>query len=254
MTMDQFFHSLQNEQKPASEFPGPFITKLLIPGGSLLLAVVGLLAGYEKLPPWALWLIMLYLVVVTLAIAAYPIRLGIGYCRTAWKKRQLAQRFYRPLKMCVTKLQELTSESRVNALPSLLNEVNGWPQFRDNPSDGSRQSVPSQAVLVIAAWLDSIQRRLNEPRSPEFPALVQDFSSLLVQYLTFCEDARRDLQNKVSWSAQDQQIKSFKSRWNCAREELTHLVKTWEQSARDINTLTGDSWCHIYYRSLTPLE
>lgn len=61
-----------NEKESDQAFPNTIVKDFLIPFGTLLVGAVGFLAGYEKLPGWALGLVIAYFALTAVISLASP--------------------------------------------------------------------------------------------------------------------------------------------------------------------------------------
>src|SRR5439155_16534818 len=205
-------------------------TKFLIPFGSLLIATLALGASYEKLPPWVLLAVILYLAVAAVVSLAYPARQVFTWLREKRNRRQLAQRFYVPLEESVKAFKDLTADNRAHSFIYLLQQINSWDELRG-------RGVSLTGIAFMRSWLESIERRLSNHRVNDFNNIAGDFSILFLQYQTFCEQAHQHLETVITWSTNEPRFKDFRTKWNIARENHMHLAKTWEQAAKKINEM-----------------
>lgn len=236
-----------DSEEPDHDYPGPLLTKFLIPFGALLVAAIALWPNYDKLPGWLILILVSYLLVVAGVSLAYPTKKALTRFFEKRKRKQLAQRYYALLEDRMKAFAELAADNRADGFVYLLQQINNWEELRE-------KRISLTGLAFMRQWMESLQKRLAFHRVDEFSLLAWDFSVILMEYQMFCEQAQQHLQSAIEWSVPDPRRKDFKSKWNIAREDFVHLIKDWQQAAKKINELAGVRVCIDYYTPLRLLE
>lgn len=218
-----------------------------IPLGSLLVAALGLLA--RDAPPWITATIVGYIVLVAVAVLI-PFFRRIGqWLRQKTLGRSLAAKFYPQLGQTVTVLLPQLEESRVETICQVWWSISSWDEAKQIVR------VDHAHLRTLQVWLDSIARRLETQSKAAFVELADELGDLILQYQWFCEEAYRQLDALASsGSLQPQKLRSLKQEWNQVRDKHNQTIKSWEDTAKNINAMAHERICLDHYSSLKTLE
>lgn len=234
----------QRESEVKSGFPGPVVSKFLIPFGSVLIAAAWLLSERGQLSDWAVAGLIFYLVV----IGGFSLFHGLGLLWAAVYRAtlepRLAHRFHSQLVESVKEFSELIEPSRHGTIAYLFDQANRHVQ-------STEYQIPLECLHFARSWAGSILKRLDTLGGKDFLALASDFSTFLNVYHYFCQRGQERLEAALKKGViQEPYAAEIKQRWVIARERQMRLAHEWERVARKINQVVGDSLCVDNYEAL----
>lgn len=225
----------QSEYASKSEAK-PFLTTMLIPLGSFLVAGLGLLA--QNVPWWVTAIVVFYVVVVAL-VGLVPALVRAYRTLQAWlQRRAVARRYVSLIRRFLTTLVPNLEESRADTV------FNVW-KSAISLDQGRGQVRPDYAHLrTLQSWLGSIDVRLANSGKSDFDLLCSELAEVVLQYNRLCEQAHREIEALViGGKVEDHSIRYLKQEWNNARDKHNQTIKTWEDIAKNINHDAGESVC-----------
>src|SRR3989304_7335903 len=137
-------NSNTNSQQPWHK---PWITRFLLPLGSVLIAVLAFLTQNVQVPKWAIALAGFYLITVA-AVALYdPVVRLFSFLSRKKRERQLARTPFPRLAENVRQLAALIAQGNANTLLYVLQEAAGWVEVR-----GQQPLVDMEHVETMRTW------------------------------------------------------------------------------------------------------
>ncbi len=239
-----------NIPKKEHDSSSHIVKDFLIPIGSLLIAAIGLFAGKDKLPDWALYIVIFYLIAVILAILWKPTTRLYLMLRLKQINRYLAKTFYPLLHDSAKEFAQLIIHGRSDTIIYLLQDINKWDEFKTQPIQ-----LDAEHIATIRSWYAYIERHFDFYKLKDLFYLASELSNLIFQYHRLCTHAHKQLDSLVATGKlEGQRLQYLKQEWNLRRERHNIFINKWENIAKNINTATGEMSCHDYYELLKTLE
>ncbi len=240
-----------------------FLSKILIPFGSLLIAGILLLTSNYQLPKWVFTSVVSFLVLVSAYIV---IIIGPTFKKILntilllmQKRRNIARfsRYYLP--QLNEKFSEFSKflEDRSDNVIELVRTVGSWPEILDkqNKYDTYDLQQLSMHVQTLREWLQVIKYSLSNSNAGRFRLVAYNFSRLVFQYHRFCLDWQRRFDNDVRQGRiQGDHLRQLKQEWFTNREKITKYIDQWKPLAENINAIFEENICIVYFETLKTIE
>lgn len=212
------------------------VTTVMIPLGSVLVAVLGLLV--QNVPWWVTAIVVFYVVVVAL-VGLIPASIrAYRALRTRLQRREVARRYFQPVRRFLTVLSPSLEESRADTVFNVWKNAVSLDQVRG-------QVRPDYAHLwTLQSWLRSIDGRLDNDAKRSFEELCDEIGEVVLQFNRLCEQAHREIETlTINGQLAEHNLRSLKQDWNNARDKHNQTVKMWEDLAKNINHDAGERVC-----------
>lgn len=228
-----------------------WLTKYLLPLGSVLIAVLTFLTQNVEIPRLAIVAAVAYLGLVAAASIYRPaVRLVLVLANTL-RMARLARVRLPELDETVGQLRRLTGREHGDTVVYLIREAAQWPELKDL----SPLIQDQEHLETLASWLALVDSRIADAGRNEFRGLCHEVSSLVTQYHRFCLQRQRLLQEAISsGKVAEPRLRYLKQQWNVRREGHMALIRHWVSIANKVNGMAGSKLCHDYYESLGTLE
>lgn len=239
---------LQHEEKK-DHFDRPLV-KTLFPVGGFLVALIGLLTGSNKLPWWAL-VVLVFFVAVCAGVLLWPI---VQWSAQKWRDRRTRSRaarlFYADVDQAIRRLSDQLDNSTTH---TLTYELRDFFSIRDK--SGNVVIGNMAEGINIKEWLALIGRKANTRRARDFVEVVAAVSLAASQYRRLCESLQNHLQYVVNQNLLDEpQLKKLKNAWNSSRDSYMVVMQDWGKTCDKINNEFGEYIAHPNYPPLRTLE
>ena len=244
-----FTNASSHSSKHASQ--DGWLTKYLLPLGSVLIAALTFLTQNVQIPRLAIAAAVAYLTVVA-AVSLYgPAIRFLSLVSERLRMTRLARKSLPELEETVRQLQRMTGRDYGDSLVYLIRDIGQWAELKD-----LLLSVHDQEHLeTLTIWLSSVDSRIADAGTSEFHGLCREVSNLVTQYHRFCIQRHRILQDAISsGKLAEPRLRNLKQQWNVRREGHMALIRNWINVADRINEIAGSKFCHEYYESLGTLE
>ena len=236
-----------NSPRPAQE---SWLTRYLLPLGSVLIAALALLTQSAQLPKWAIVVAVLYLVVVAGVSLYGPGARLLFFIEDKGRSRRLRKTYFPKLSEGVGGLRRLLAQDHSNTVLYLLQDAGQWDEFR-----GRYSPFQAEHVETLRAWFASIEGRIKRYRWSSFSDLCAEVSHLVFWYNRVCCQGQRALEEVVAaGQLPEQRLRSLMHRWNVQRDEHAAFVREWTSFCRSVNESAKRELCVNYYEPLGTLE
>lgn len=228
----------------------PWITQVLIPAGSLLIAALALLSNYQALPAWISFVAAFYLVVVTGSVLHGRVCNLIRVAKRQIRIHRSADTYYPQVLSAIEGLRHLIEPQRSDTLICVLDQAVQWEELRNLPRVND-----SKHVETLRSWLLSIGQRGAMGRRADFATVTAELGLLIHRYNRYCAQKLRVLQEAVvTANLVEPRSRQLRQQWNLNRETHTEYVRQWSTLLRVINRACGAQLCSDYYESVRTLE
>lgn len=214
----------------------PLITTVLIPLGSVLVAVLGLLV--QSVPWWVTAIVIFYVIVIAL-VGLIPASIrAYRMLRMRLQHRSVARRYVSLVCRFLHTLSPTLEESRADTVFNVWKSAVSFDQ-------GRGQVRPDYAHLrTLQSWLRSIDARLGDSGKSSFDELCDELSEVVLQYNRLCEQAHREIEAMIiNGKLEEHQLRYLKQDWSNARDKHNQTLKVWEDLAKNINHEAGERVC-----------
>lgn len=210
-----------------------WLTTVLIPLGSFLVAGLGLLV--QTVPWWVTATIIFYVLVVVL-VAAIPATIRIyRMMRRVTKHRAIARRYLPMTRRFLTTLTPNLEDSRVGTVFQVWRSATLLDQGR-----GLVKSDHTH-LITLERWFSSIEERLKSARNKEFNQIADELAFAVLQYSRVCEQAHREIEALLTSGVREEpSLRNLKHEWANARDKHNQTIKAWEDIAKNINRDAGE--------------
>lgn len=226
----------QSEHASKSEGKS-LITTVLIPLGSVLVAVLGLLV--QNVPWWVTAVVIFYVVVVAL-VGLIPASFRVYRAlRTRLQRRAVTRRYFLSVRRFLTVLSPSLEESRVDTVFNVWKGAVSLDQARG-------QVRPDYAHLrTLQSWLRSIDIRLDNSGKRSFEEICDELGDVVLQFNRLCEQAHREIETlTINGQLAEHSLRTLKQDWSNARDKHNQTAKAWEDLAKNINHDAGERVCY----------
>jgi hypothetical protein len=227
-----------------------FLTKLLIPFGAVLIAAIALLTANYKLPNWAVFVVIAYLVIVMIVTVWRPVARLLSLLREKGVYRNISKTYYPYLQSSAVEFGRLIEDRMSNTMISFLQDISGWPEIQSN-------AIPFNIghILTLREWLSSIQENLTSNNLSRFRRDAHDLSIIIFHYHNMCVRIQERLeliitQGKVT--DEQNHLRQLKREWDIRREGHMEFIRGWGNLTKNINSSLGRV-CVDYYEPLKTL-
>lgn len=236
-----------NSQRPAHE---SWLTKYLLPLGSVLIAALALLAQNAQLPKWVIVVAVSYLLVVVGVSLYRPGARLLFFIKDKRRLRRLRKTYFTKLSEGVGGLRQLLAQDRSNTVLYVLQEAAQWDELQ-----GRFVPFDAEHVASLRTWLTSIEQRIRRYQSNSFLDLCGEVGDLAFQYNRVCCHGQQALQEATAaGQLSEPRLRSLKQRWNVQRDNHAAFFREWASLCRAINEAAGRRLCTDYYEPLGTLE
>lgn len=230
--------------------PKPWVSQILIPIGSVLIAALALIGQYPQLPRWVVLVAVSYLAVVVAVSLYVPVTALVSIVLSKRRSWLLAETYSPRLLEGVGGLRHLLTREQTNTLLYVLGEASQWDELR-----GRSPIFDPEHVETMRDWLHSIETRARRYKRDDFPNFCRELASLISQYNRFCCQRHRQLQEMVAGGVlPEQRSRQLRQKWNVHREGHMAFMRQWENLSRAINERAGTRICLDYYEPIGTLE
>ncbi len=236
-----------NSQRSAQE---SWLTRYLLPLGSVLIAALALLTQNAQLPKWVIVVAVLYLGVVAGVSLYGPGVSLVSFIQSKWRYQSLRRTYSPKLLECIRGLRQLLAQEHSSTVLHVLQEAAQRDELR------SRSVLfDAEYIASLRAWLASIERRIKRYQRNDFSDLCREVGDLVFQYDRLCCQGQRVLQEAIAaGELPEQRLRSLKQRWNVQREGHATFIRTWTDFSKKVNDMAGGQLCIDYYEPLGTLE
>ncbi len=235
----------RDEDVKADLYPSHFLTKFLLPLGTVLVAAVTFLTLKGTLSDkWAIGLIIAYFVTIVLTVINKPlIRVSKAY-RDSVRRKKIAKHYYPWLMSTAKQFARLIDDRSDNLLYYLQDLV------RNNYTQ-----IDMEHIATIQLWFHAVEARLNTHENIDFKFTASELSRVISQYHRFCINVQRQveqiiIQGKIT---EEHALRNVKQEWNLRRENHNQFINDLKDLVNNINESVGEKICVEYYESLKPL-
>lgn len=230
------------------------IKTVLIPLGSPFVAALGLFG--KDMPVWAPWAIAAYVGIVFVWLAVIPFGKFIyRWIRTFAHERSISNRFLPKFREFIVVLQPNLEESRHGTVFSSWKSVGQSPEGINFNSPQHVISPEVNHLVTLNLWLASIASRIANHDHTLFQEIAGELGNFISQYSRFCEEAHRQLDMLcVHGNLEANKLRQIKQEWNQVRDKHNLTIKTWEDTAKNLNAAIGERICFDHFQSLKTIE
>ncbi len=243
----QAFGLPQEEKK--DYFDRPLVKTLFLVGG-FLVALIGLLTGSNKLPWWALAVLVVF-VAVCAGVLLWPV---VEWSTRKWHERRNCSRaarlFYADVEQAIRRLSDQLDNSTTH---TLTYELRDFFSIRDKTGNVVVSNMAE--AINIREWLALVGQKASKRRARNFVEVVAATSLAASQYRRLCESLQNHLQYVVNQNLLDEpNLKKLKNAWNSSRDSYTAVMQDWGKACDKINNEFGAYIAHPNYPPLRTLE
>ncbi len=256
-----------SEEHRDKSFHDSLFVKVLIPIGSLLVAVMSFLTNIKEIPGWVSVVLGIFLAIASLSLLLplLPVakRLFVNW-RSRVQIRRSAERFRPDVDRMIRRLQDQLSHSYTD---TLLYGLWNYMNARDDKGCAILGNEFNQA-RGLSEWLSLVSEggsRWNEvPIKTTLKGRVQDFVFVaealdlaVIHYVSVCQSIENRLRGVLLDTERrvgEELAKQLKQAWNVGRESLGRFVHDWGKMGQEINDCIGFRVCVGNYSQLRPIE
>lgn len=224
-----------------------FLTTVLIPLGSVLLAGLSLLA--KSVPWWVTTIVVLYIAVITIALVIPAVIRIYGLVNYKITQRAIMRRYVPVIRQFLVTLLPSLEDSRSETISYVWRTASSL--------DNGRRIVQMNYLYreTLQNWFASIEERLNSVTKRNFELVSSELATAISHYNRFCELAHRELEALLAAENSDKAaVSRLKQEWNNARDKHNHILKSWEDIAKNINRDAGKNICVDHFNFLKTLS
>lgn len=191
--MDNFTNYLQNQDSSSKAGIDNFTAKVLIPFGSILIGVIGLLASTNKLPVWASWAMAIYLVIIIGKIFARPTKKFILKTVSQYNQMRFAKRMRPNLLKLSHELNELLDFERTNTIPYFTSQI--FSRLSQEVNVLSCLGMSRQQFTILQSWAFSLKCNFRRDNKAEFIHNAAQLSDVVTWFIWACVWLRQAVDN-----------------------------------------------------------
>ena len=237
------------EEPPRKSYSESVLSKLLIPGGSFLVATISLL-NTKDLPTWALIVLVGFVGIIAIAILAPAVTWAFSRLRFSLQLRRVAKRLYPQLDRILQRLQDQLTQNMSDTLVYELRDFMSVPDGK-----GNMVLADLNQSISLSEWLNLTRGRLARRRVQEFIDTAQSIDLAVKHYNQFCRMIENRLNVVMSERMLDDSVlRKLKRIWNHGREGQVRLMQEWAAIGQDINHELDTRICSEYFSPIKNLE
>lgn len=238
----------QNQNSSPKVGTDNFTTEVLIPLGSVIIGVIGLLASANRLPAWASWTMVIYLVLIILKILARPIKNFTSKTINQFNHRRFVKKMQPKLLKLSSEFNELLDSQRTNTIPSFISQL--FSKLSQEVNMLSCLGRNRQQFTILQSWAFSLERNLRRNNKTEFIHDAAQFSDVVTWFIWACVWVRETLDNK---EVDIHTNKDIISDWNAATRRISDFTSRVERLMKSANEKFNTSSCATYFQDVKPL-
>ncbi len=244
--MNDFTNGQQNQNSNSKNGIDDFTTKVLIPLGSIIIGVIGVLISTNKLPAFALWIMGVYLVIVLVRILISPIKNFSSKAIINFSRMRFAKKKRAELHSLSSELNELLNPQRTTTIPYFINN-----QFSKLSSDLNTLSCLDrnrQQFQILHSWSFSLTELLRNSKKNNLMQNASQLSNLVTWFIWACVWLRQAVNNPVIKIDDD-----IASDWNSAVQRISDFSSRLERLMKSVNEKYGTNVCTDNFQEVKPL-
>lgn len=220
-----------------------FLTTVLIPIGSALVAALGLLV--QNVPGWVTAIVIAYIAVVILLLAVPAVARVFRFIKRRSIRRTLARRYISAVRRFLPILLPHLEDSRSETVLYVWRNASNW--------DEGRRIIRFDYAHVgtLKEWFSWIETRLAFASENHFELICDELAQAIFQYTVLCEQAHHELEDLFRAGVKNESaLRTLRQEWANARDKHNQTVKTWEDIAKNINHDAGENVCSDHFNLL----
>jgi len=242
-------HFTSSAESKSSPEKAPFLTKILIPFGAVLVAGLGLLI--QNVPWWVTAFIVTYITAVILALAIPAAMQFIRVIKKGFVRRAVARRYIPQMRRFLTVFLPHLEDSRTETVLYVWRNASSL--------DEGRRIVQLDYghIRTLQDWFSSLDDRLSSASSFDFEQICEELARAVFHYNVLCERVHREIEalsNASASVANQAQLRYVKQEWNNARDKHNQTIKAWEDVTKSINHDAGRNLCMDHYSLLKTIS
>jgi hypothetical protein len=259
-----FYGNFKDQEENKKDDPHSFLTKIVIPLGSVLVAVTAVLTSKnQQLPEWVFISFVIYLFIVAvytvLIIGPNLKKIVSNFMAKRKKKKAIVQYSKSYLPELIRQFNEFACfmEDRSENIFGLLQSMSSWsemnsPEIKYKPFEFDQLN---KHVGTLREWNQVVLYDLQNCGPEYLQFMAYSFSRLVAQYHYFCLDCQRRLERAVrEGSIQGEHLRYLKQEWFTRRERLSKFIDQWKPFAENINNIFGNRVCIDYFETIKTIE
>ncbi len=256
-----FYGNYPKQEDDKKAEPHFFLSKILIPFGSLLIAGIILLTSNYQLPKWVFISVVSFLILVSIYIVIIigPTfkKISSNLLSSIQKKRNRARfsRYYLPqLNEKSNELAKFLEDRSSDSIIYLLEAISQWPELINKPSMFDREQLGNHAE-TLRTLLNIVQYSLKNASVRDFPVVARNLGRIIHEYHRFYLNWQRRLDNLVRQEMiQGEKLRYLKQEWFTRREKITKFIDQWKPIAENIDSIFEERICLDYFETIKTIE
>lgn len=227
-----------------------WLATILVPLGAILFSIVDRFS--RQAPSTSKYDLLLYAYIISvILLVAYEIRRPVGTFFTSMRLRSLRQRLDKAHLPKLVRFHDQMSSmlgDNFDNIPRIAREVDSWPEAQG-------ANLHNYGYLqTLRNWHEVVRGNLSNPRSPYFPLLVNELSSMIYQMNDCWIDVQRKLEILINANKlPEHRHRQLRKDWAMRRETHEHFMVAWRDFSRQINREYRSRISNDYYPQLPPL-
>ncbi len=245
--MNDFNYFQQNQSSNLKSGTDKTNTKILISFGLFLVGIIGLLASIDKLPTWAIWIIVIYLVIILIKISVNPVKNYVIKIINRNSNNRFAKRMQSEILAFTIELNELIDSQRITTIPYFITHLSS-----KLPNDVHTLNClhrNGQQFTILQSWASSLVDNFKF-NNKGFLRNAAQLSNIISWVSWACVWAREVLNNT---EVQEYLPKDVILDWNNAAKKISDFISRAERMMKSINRQYKTSICTISFQDVKSL-
>lgn len=242
MSVSDLYHK---EEEKSNLFSDHFLTKFLLPLGTVLIAAVTFLSVKGLLSDkWTIALIIVYFASLILTLIRKPLARSWNAIIAKYYNRRIAKPFFPIVNKTARELARLLDDRGDNFLHLL-----------DDLTRSNIIKLDMEHIDTLRLWFRSNEDRLRAAKLKDFESIAWEISSIISQYHRFYVNSQRRIEETLAQGiVPDSNAKRIKQDWNLRREVYNQHINEFRNVMKSINETAGHDICVDYFEQLKTLE
>lgn len=245
--MDEFTPNLLGSRPPKSERDS-FVSRILIPLGSVVIAAVVLLSTKNKLPSWASIIVVAYLAFVIVWIVARPTNNAIQKVVNVTTRRRFVKGMRPELHEILEQLDEMLEQQRMNTIPFVVADLSS--KLSRVVKEPILIGAYQEQFYILQSWASSLTRSMSNYRATDFRRDSSELSQLVFRFTCACTSARNIIDNA---GYVDKVPHDVRADWNAAVNRMSNFINRVEHFTKAVNAKYSTRICADSFQEVKPL-
>jgi hypothetical protein len=224
-----------------------FTTKYLIPFGSILVGVMGLLASGNTFPIWVYIVISLYLVIILLISLFKPVKKLFSKSIKNFTLKKFSTAKRKKLQELAEELKDLFDEQKTTTIPYII--THNYKVFQDELNTLNCVANSREQFLILQSWTLSSCDNLKNNSHSVFLRDAAEFSNIINWFSRTYNQIRTNLNNEFK----GKDLGDIIIEWNNASLQILDFTNRSARIMKAINQIYDSSICCTHFQEIKQL-